>query len=79
MNRAGDVARFGRASDRHAAEAVSIPRCGEGFFSLSQLSVQTLLRVQSHALTSVRALKILWSMSEFGGLNGSSKNTQCAP
>ena len=52
-----------RASDRHAAEAGSIPRCGEGFFSQSQLSVQTLLpcphspRVQSHALTSVCELK----------------------
>ena len=32
----------GRASDRHAAEAGSIPRCGKGFFSPSQLSVQTL-------------------------------------
>ena len=34
----------GRASDRHAAEAGSIPQCGKGFFSQSQLSVQTLLR-----------------------------------
>ena len=40
-------------------------RWGEGFFSHSQLSVQTLLRVsvhysvRSHALTSVRTLKIL--------------------
>ena len=39
----------------------SIPRCGKGFFSHSQLSVQTLLRVsvhlrvQSDTLTSVRA------------------------
>ena len=54
----------GRASNRHAAEVGSIPRCGKGFFSQSQLSVQTLLRVsvqprvQSHALTSVRTLKI---------------------
>ena len=44
------------------------------FLSQSQLSVQTLSRgsvhprVQSHATTSVRTLKILWSMSEFGGL-----------
>ena len=34
----------GRASDRHAVDASSIPRCGKGFFSESQLSVQTLLR-----------------------------------
>ena len=27
-----------RASDRHAADAGSIPRCGKGFFSRSQLS-----------------------------------------
>ena len=64
----------GRASDRRAADAGSIPRCGKGFSSQSQLSVQILLRcpynprVQSHALTSVCTLKILWSMSEFGGL-----------
>ena len=60
----GDVAQLVRASDRHAAEAGSIPRCGKGFFSQSQLSVQTLLRVsvqprlQSHAFTSMRTLKI---------------------
>ena len=34
----------GRASDRYTADAGSIPRCGKGFFSQSQLSVQTLLR-----------------------------------
>ena len=61
----GDVAQFFRASDRHAADAGSIPWCSKGFFSPSQLSVQTLLhvsvhpRVQSHALTSVPKLKIL--------------------
>ena len=60
----GDAAQLVRASDRHAADAGSIPRCGKGFFSQSQLSVQTLLRVsvhprvQSHALTCVRTLKI---------------------
>ena len=59
------VTQLVRASDRHAADAGSIPRCGKGFFSPSQLSVQTLLRVsvhprvQSYALTSVRTLKIL--------------------
>ena len=45
VNVGGDVAQSVRASDRHAADAGSIPRCGKGFFSLSQLSVQTLLRV----------------------------------
>ena len=70
----GDVAQLVRASDRHATDAGSIPRCGKGFFSQSHLSVQTLLRVslhprvQSHALTYVCTLKILWSMSEFGEL-----------
>ena len=55
----------GRASDHHVASAGSIPRCSDGFFSKSQLSVQTLLRVsvhpcvQSHALTPVHTLKIL--------------------
>ena len=34
----------GRASDRLAADAGSIPRCGKGFFSQSQLPVQTLFR-----------------------------------
>ena len=63
-NVSGDVAQLVRASDRHAADAGSIPRCGKGFFSQSQFSVQTLLRVsvhprvQSHALTSVNMLKI---------------------
>ena len=43
---------------------VQVPRCGMGFFSLSQLPVQTLLqcpfssRVQSHASISVHMLKI---------------------
>ena len=51
------------ATDRHAADAGSIPMCGKGFFSKSQLSVQTLLesvhpRVQLHAFTSVHTLKI---------------------
>ena len=54
----------GRASDRHAAESGSISRRGKNFSSLSQLSEQTLLRcpysprVQSHAFTSMRTLKI---------------------
>ena len=48
---------FGRiTSDRHAADACFIPRCGKGFFSQSKLSMQTLTvfvhpRVQSHTLS----------------------------
>ena len=65
----GDVAQL----VEHAADAGSILRCGKGFLSQIQLPVPTLLRclhprVQSHALTSVYRLKILRSMSEFGGL-----------
>ena len=37
----GDVAQLVRASDRRAADAGSISRCGKGFFSHSQLSVHT--------------------------------------
>ena len=49
----------GRQSDRHAADADSIPQCGKGFSSQSQLSVQTLSvsvhpGVQSYALTHVK-------------------------
>ena len=53
------------ASDRYAAEAGSIPRCGKGFLSQSQVSTADSLtmsvhpRVQPHALTSVRTFKIL--------------------
>ena len=61
----GGVAQSVRTSDCHAADAGSVPWCSKGFFSQSQLSVKILLRVsvhsrvQSHALTSVRMLKIL--------------------
>ena len=37
----------GRALDRHGADAGSIPRCGKGFFSPSQLSVLTLQGVRT--------------------------------
>ena len=40
----GDVAQLVRAWDRHAGDVGSIPRCGEGFSSRSQLSVWALLR-----------------------------------
>ena len=53
----------GRASDQHAADTGSIPRCGKGFLCQIQFSVQTLtvfvhLLVQLHVFTSVRTLKI---------------------
>ena len=52
-----------RASDRHAADASSIPQCGKEFFSQSTFSADSLTafvhpRVLSHAFTSVRTLKI---------------------
>ena len=65
----GDIS-VGWLSDwkaRHNADAGSSPQCGKGFFSLSQLSVQTLSwcpysppppRVQAHASSSVPTLKI---------------------
>ena len=40
----GGGSSVGRVSDRHAADAGSIPRCGKGFFFQNQTSVQTLLR-----------------------------------
>ena len=48
----------GRTSDRHAAEAGSILRCGEEFFSQSQLSVQTLLRVSVQPSCAVAWINI---------------------
>ena len=47
-----------RASDRHAADAGSIPRCGEGFFFQSQLSVYTLLRVSVQPPCAVACMNI---------------------
>ena len=64
----GDVAQLVRASDRHAADAGSIPQCGKGFFlpestfSTDSLTCVRTFRVQSHALTSVRTLKSPQSM-----------------
>ena len=64
----------GRASDRHVADAGSIPRCGKGFFSQSQLSVQTLLHVRTppcaiafinicaHVRDSVVHVRVQWIM-----------------
>ena len=63
----------GRSSDRHVADAGSIPQCGKGFFSQSTFSadsptVSVHPRVQSHAFTSVRTIRIPLSTSDFGGL-----------
>ena len=63
-NWGGDAAPLITASDRHATDAASIPRCGKGFFSQSQLSEQTLLRCPYipcaiACMTSVGTLKIL--------------------
>ena len=41
----GDVAQLVTASDRYVAYVGLIPQCGKGFFSRSQVSVQTVLRV----------------------------------
>ena len=55
----------GGASDRHATDTGSIPRCSKGFFYQRQLSLQTPLRcpytprVYLHALTFLHTLKIL--------------------
>ena len=63
-----------RVLDQHAADADSISRCSKGFFSQSltfcanSLTVSVHPLVQSYALTAVFMLKILQSMSEFGGL-----------
>ena len=72
-----------RTSDRQAADAGSIPRYRKGFFSpdltfsADSLSVSVHPYVQSRALTSVRTIKILFSMSEFGG-SWQQKHTQHA-
>ena len=46
-----------RASDRHAADAGSIPRCGKGFFSQGQLSVQT-FTVSVHPPCAIACINI---------------------
>ena len=60
----GDVAQLVEHRIGTPPTQVRFTRCGKGFFSQSQLAVQTLLRcpytprTQLHALTSVRTLKI---------------------
>ena len=70
----GDVAQLDRASDRHTADAGSIPQCGKGFFSQGQLPVQTLLRVSvtpcaiacinicAHVKDPVAHVRVRWIM-----------------
>ena len=48
----------GRAWDQHAADAGSIPWCSKGFFSQSQLSVQTLLRVSIYPPCATACINI---------------------
>ena len=60
MTKIGDLGP--RASDRHAADAGSIPRCGTGFFSQSQLSVKTL-----SSLTCVRTPPCAVTRIDIGG------------
>ena len=49
-----DAAQLVRASDQHAIDAGSVPSCGKGFFSQSQLSVQALLRYPYSHLPPMR-------------------------
>ena len=42
LRKGWDVVQLVRASDRHAADAGSIPRCGKGFFSQSTFSADSL-------------------------------------
>ena len=55
----------GRASDRHPADAGSIPRCGQGFFFRSQLSAQTLLRVSVHPPRAIACINICAHVKDF--------------
>ena len=61
----------GRSSDRHAAEARSVPRCGKGFFSQSQLSVQTFLQC-SHTPVCNRMHSHLCALERSSGPHQSS-------
>ena len=73
-----------RASDRHAADEGTILPVQQGIllpeftFNADSLCFSIHPSVQLHALTSVRMLKILHSMSEFGGL-WKHENIQHAP
>ena len=79
-----DATYLARALEWCAADAGSIPQCGKDFFlpestfSADSLTVSVHPHAQSLAFTSVCMLKILWFMSEFGGLL-KHKNTQHAP
>ena len=71
---AGDVAELVEHQTGAPLTQVQFLSAARDFSPLVNLTVQTLFRclytphVQLHALTSVCTLKILWSMSEFGGL-----------
>ena len=54
----GDVAQLVRASNHHVADTGSVSLCSKGFFSQSQLSVQTLLHVSVHPCVQSRAFNI---------------------
>ena len=56
------------------AEGVCLPR---STFSTDSLTVFVHTRVESQAITSVRTLKIPWSMSEFGGIMETLKHPAC--
>ena len=71
----GDVAQLVRASDRHVADAGSIPQRGKGFFFQSQLSVRTLpclfvhprvqdacIKVWAHDKDPVVHVRVRWIM-----------------
>ena len=53
----------GRASDRHAADGDSIPRCGKGVFFPSKLSLQTLWRCPHNAVCNRSLCTRSWSMT----------------
>ena len=53
-----DWAQLVRASDHYATDTGSVSRCGKGFFSQSQLSVKTLLRVSVHPPCAIACINI---------------------
>ena len=74
LGRGGDVARFVERRTAKPLRQVRFPGVARDFFlqestfSADSLTVSVYPRAQPHALISVLKLKILLSMSEFGGL-----------